>query len=36
MIETYHDKNRKIVWICIVVHAKEQRESLLFFFLNMA
>ncbi|TOC35394.1 lipid A biosynthesis lauroyl acyltransferase [Vibrio parahaemolyticus] len=26
MIGTYHDKNRKIVWICIVVHAKEQRK----------
>ncbi|ASO15033.1 lipid A biosynthesis lauroyl acyltransferase [Vibrio parahaemolyticus] len=26
MIETYHDKNRKIVWVCIVVHAKEQRK----------
>ncbi|EGQ8193057.1 lipid A biosynthesis lauroyl acyltransferase [Vibrio parahaemolyticus] len=36
MIETYHDKNRKIVWACIVVHAKEQRESLLFFFMSMA
>ncbi|ALR92369.1 lipid A biosynthesis lauroyl acyltransferase [Vibrio alginolyticus] len=30
MIETYHDKNRKIVWVCIVMHAKEQRESPLF------
>ncbi|EGR3276155.1 lipid A biosynthesis lauroyl acyltransferase [Vibrio parahaemolyticus] len=26
MIETYHDKNRKIVWVCIVVHEKEQRK----------
>ncbi|TOB45003.1 lipid A biosynthesis lauroyl acyltransferase [Vibrio parahaemolyticus] len=26
MSETYHDKNRKIVWVCIVVHAKEQRK----------
>ncbi|EGR2701173.1 lipid A biosynthesis lauroyl acyltransferase [Vibrio parahaemolyticus] len=26
MIETYHDKNRKIVWVCIVVHVKEQRK----------
>ncbi|OUD69190.1 lipid A biosynthesis lauroyl acyltransferase [Vibrio parahaemolyticus] len=26
MIETYHDKNRKIVWVCIVVHAKKQRK----------
>ncbi|EGQ9148269.1 lipid A biosynthesis lauroyl acyltransferase [Vibrio parahaemolyticus] len=26
MIGTYHDKNRKIVWVCIVVHAKEQRK----------
>ncbi|TOP46122.1 lipid A biosynthesis lauroyl acyltransferase [Vibrio parahaemolyticus] len=26
MIETYHDKNRKIVWVCIIVHAKEQRK----------
>ncbi|TBT56377.1 lipid A biosynthesis lauroyl acyltransferase [Vibrio parahaemolyticus] len=26
MIETYHDKNRKIVWVCNVVHAKEQRK----------
>ncbi|QLE32403.1 lipid A biosynthesis lauroyl acyltransferase [Vibrio parahaemolyticus] len=25
-METYHDKNRKIVWVCIVVHAKEQRK----------
>ncbi|EGQ9217754.1 lipid A biosynthesis lauroyl acyltransferase [Vibrio parahaemolyticus] len=26
MIETYHDKKWKIVWVCIVVHAKEQRK----------